>query len=138
MERVGLDALQAEIKQQLTKLRRSEHLRRQRKRKERTRTLFYSNPYSFVKGLFDREKGGSLKVPMKDLEEHLRKTYSDVRRHEPVTIPNDMPPIQAPKHQMDIRPSTWSEVEKTVKQARLASAPGPNGIPYRLYKNTSP
>ncbi len=52
------------------------------------------------------------------------------------TIPDDMPPIQPPEHQLDTRPPTWSEVENTVKQARTASAPGPNGVPYRLYKNT--
>lgn len=111
-ERVGLDELQAEIKQRLTKLRRAEHLRWKRKRKGRTRTDFYSKPHSFVKSLFDNEKSGSLKVPIKDLEEHLRKSYSDDRRHESVTIPNDMPPIHAPEYQMNTRPSTWSEVEK--------------------------
>ncbi|KAJ8347374.1 hypothetical protein SKAU_G00287750 [Synaphobranchus kaupii] len=47
-----------------------------------------------------------------------------------------MPPIQPPEHQMDTRPLTWSEVANTVKRARSASAPGPNGVPYRLYKNT--
>ena len=38
-------------------------------------------------------------------------------------------------YQMDTRPPRWNEVENTVKPARSASAPGPNGIPYRLYKN---
>ena len=37
---------------------------------------------------------------------------------------------------METRPPTWSEVESTVKRARTASAPGPNGVPYRVYKNT--
>ncbi len=46
-----------------------------------------------------------------------------------------MPPIQPPEHQLDTRPPTWSEVENTVKRARTASAPGPNGVPYRFYKN---
>ncbi len=75
--RVGLDALQAEIKQRLTKLQRAEYLRQQHKRKERARTCFCSNPYGFVKGLFDSEKSESLRVPIQDLQEHLRKTYSD-------------------------------------------------------------
>lgn len=74
-------------------------------------------------------------MPIRDLEEHLRKTYSDDRKHETVNIPKDIPPIHAPEHEMDTRPPTWNEVKKTVKQARSASAPAPNGIPYRLYKN---
>ena len=100
------------------------------------RTAFYRDPYKFVKDLFVKEKTGTLKAPVRELEEHLRKTYSDNKRHMPASIPDDMPPIQPPEHQMETRPPTWSEVESTVKRARTASAPGPNGVPYRLYKNT--
>ncbi|KAF0045977.1 hypothetical protein F2P81_002506 [Scophthalmus maximus] len=85
---------------------------------------------------FVKEKTGTLKVAVRELEEHLRKTYSDNQRHVPATIPDDMPPIQPPEHQLDTRPPTWSKVKNTVKRARTASAPGPNGVPYRLYKNT--
>lgn len=65
MERVGLDDLQAEIKQRFTKLRRAEHFRQKCKRKEWTRTNFYSNPHSFVKSLFYNEKSGSVRVGVK-------------------------------------------------------------------------
>ncbi len=47
-----------------------------------------------------------------------------------------MPPIHPPEHHMDTTPPAWSELERAVKQARSASAPRPNGIQYRLYKNT--
>lgn len=39
--------------------------------------------------------------------------------HEPVIIPNDMPPIHSPQHQMDTRPPTWNEVEKNMKHQPL-------------------
>ena len=136
VERKGLDALQGDIKLRLATLRRAECLRKQHKKKERTRTAFYRDPYKFIKDLFAKEKTGTLKVPIKELEEHLRKTYSDDQRHVPASIPDDMPPIQPPEHQMETRPPTWSEVERAVKRTRTASAPGPNGVPYRLYKNT--
>lgn len=59
MERLALNDLQAEIKQRLTKLRRkAEHLRF--RRKEWTRTPFYTNLYSFVIRFCVREKSGSL------------------------------------------------------------------------------
>lgn len=61
-------------RRQLRKLKKAEHRKRQRKKKEWTRTLFYSNPYNFVKSLFDREKSGNLKLPIKDPEDYLRKT----------------------------------------------------------------
>ncbi|KAL7877269.1 hypothetical protein SRHO_G00039140 [Serrasalmus rhombeus] len=47
-----------------------------------------------------------------------------------------MPPLHPPMHEMDTSTPTWNEVVNIVKRARMASAPGPNGIPYRLYKNT--
>ena len=135
-ERKGLEVLQGDIKQRLATLRRAECLRKRHKKRERTRTAFYRDPYKFAKDLFVKEKTGTLKVPIRELEEHLRKTYSDDQRLVPASIPNDMPPMQPPEHQMETRPPTWSEVESTVMRARTASAPGPNGIPYRLYKNT--
>lgn len=134
-EKKGLEALQEDLKQRLAKLRRAERLRKQHKKKERARTGFYRDPYRFTKNLFDKGKSGSLKVTARELEEHLRKTYSDGQRHEPAVIPHDMPPIHQPKHQMDTEPPKWSEVTGTVKRARAASAPGPNGILYKLYKN---
>lgn len=132
VERKGLEALQGDIKQRLATLRRAECLRKQHKKKERMRTAFYRDPYKFVKGLFVKEKTGTLK---RELEQHLKKTHSDNQRHLPVSIPDDMPPIQPPQHQLETRPPTWNEVVSTVKRARTASAPGPNGVPYRLYKN---
>ncbi len=36
---------------------------------------------------------------------------------------------------METDPPKWKEVENTVRRARSASAPGPNGVPYKLYKN---
>lgn len=41
------------------------------------------------------------------------------------------------KHQFDISPPKLSEVKQAVKKARSASAPGPNGVPYSVYKNAS-
>lgn len=69
-------------------------------------------------------------MPIHDLQAHLKTVYSDGRKHEPVIMDDldDIPPIHTPQHHMDTRPPTWSEVENTVKQAKSASAPGPNGF----------
>ena len=42
---------------------------------------------------------------------------------------------QAPKVEFEEAEPSWKEVEETLKKARAASAPGPNGIPYAVYKN---
>ena len=35
---------------------------------------------------------------------------------------------------LDVREPTWKEVQDVVKKARSGSAPGPSGIPYKVYK----
>ncbi|CAM4720493.1 unnamed protein product [Leuciscus chuanchicus] len=135
-EREGIDLLQAELKGRLGRLQRAENLLTQRRKKEKTRTSFYKDPFKFVKGLFIREKNGSLKVPKTELEHHLKVTHSDEQRFEQREIPSDMPPTPQPDHQFDNSLPKWTEIDRIVKKARAASAPGPNGVPYRLYKNT--
>lgn len=134
-EREGLMLLQGDIKCRLATLRRAENLRKLRKKKEHTRTRFYKNPFKFVKDLFAKEKSGILKIPKEELEEHLEKGNHDPKRHEQIVIPHDIPPIQPPEFNLETGPPKWKEVESTVRRARSASAPGPNGVPYKLYKN---
>ena len=71
-----------------------------------TLTVFYRDPFKFVKGLFNQEKGGQLKA-----------TKSEV------------------PHKRDVRPPRWKEVEEIVRRAKATSAPGPNEVPYWVYKS---
>lgn len=134
-EKEGINLLQDEIKARLAVLRRAENLRRRRKKKEQARSNFFKDPFKFVKGLFTQEKSGKLTTSRKDLEAHLKGNHTDSQRCEQITLPSDMPPIHPPEHQLDASPPKWCEVERAVRRARAASSPGPNGIPYRLYKN---
>lgn len=134
VEREGINALQGDIKTRLASLRRAENLRKRRRKKEQTRTRFYKDPFKFLKSIFTKEKSGALKTTKIDLEDHLKATHSDPRRHEHLTIPSDIPPIDPPEHHMPCSPPTWKEVENTVRRARTASSPGPNGVPYKVYK----
>jgi len=45
-----------------------------------------------------------------------------------------MPPLGEIAHKMDVRPR-WKDVEEVVRRAKASSAPGPNGVPYRVYKS---
>ena len=61
-EREGIDVLQEELRSRLAILRRAEYLRKKRKKIDYVRTAFYRDPFKFVKGLFNQEKGGQLKA----------------------------------------------------------------------------
>ncbi|KAK0147628.1 LINE-1 retrotransposable element ORF2 protein [Merluccius polli] len=127
-EREGINLLQENLKHRLSKLRRAESLRMRRKKKKKARTDFYKDPFKFVKGIFTKEKSGSLKTSKDQVEEHLRTIYTDEKNYEPIVVPTDIPPISPPQHQFDISPPKLSEVKQAVKKERSASAPGPNGV----------
>ncbi len=93
------------------KLQGAENLRTRRK-KEKTRTFLYKDSFRFVKGLFLKEKSSSLKVPKRELEDHLKTTHTDSQRLGDINreIPPDMPPMPQPEHRLDNTPPRWSEV----------------------------
>jgi len=43
--------------------------------------------------------------------------------------------VDPPTHPFALPEPTLSEVSEVVRKARAGSAPGPSGIPYRVYKN---
>ncbi|KAK7886737.1 hypothetical protein WMY93_026358 [Mugilogobius chulae] len=134
-EKDGINVLQAEIKNRLSILRRAEHLRRKRRKKEQVRTRFFNDPFRFLKSLFTKEKSGKLVTSKEELEAHLKEIHSGIHRNNPISLPSDMPPVPSPHYQFDISPPKWNEVLATARHARAASSPGPNGVPYRVYKN---
>jgi len=65
----------------------------------------------------------------------LEEKHTDAKRHEAMSIPSDIPPINPPEYQMEVCAPKWKEVEQAVRKARASSPSGPNGVPYRVYKN---
>lgn len=114
-EREGINCLQEDRKHRLLKLRRAESLRMRRNKKEKNWTDFYIDPFKFVKGIFTKERSGSLKTSKDQVEEHLRTIYTD----EPIVVPTDIPPISPPQHQFDISLPKLSEVKQAVKKGKI-------------------
>lgn len=134
-EKEGLKALWDEIKRRLATLRRAERIRQRRKRKEKERASFFRNPFRHARGLLEEKTSGSLEVSKEDLEKYIQAQYSDPARNEELGSPGYMPKPAEPAALFDMSPPKLSEVRQVVLQARSASTPGPNGIPYKLYKS---
>jgi len=120
------------------------------KKKERARAILYKDPFKFVKKLFTSEKNGILKASswareifggnayrckkaLAYVNSIRHPTYQSTRsiRHptyQSTRIPNGGNEYCAPK---------WKDVEHAVRKARASSSPGPNGVPYRVYKSAS-
>ncbi|KAJ8376434.1 hypothetical protein SKAU_G00070140 [Synaphobranchus kaupii] len=62
---------------------------------------------------------------------------AECRKHvlEQEQQPGYVPKPTEPSALFDTSPPKLSEIRQVIQQARSASAPGPNGIPYKLYKN---
>ncbi|XP_069114421.1 uncharacterized protein [Argopecten irradians] len=123
------------LRERLKTLRRAETNRRNRKERSRKRTSFVTNPFQFVKKLFGSKGSGKLVSSKEEVEEHLRKTHSDPRRAEDLAENTKIREVEEPTEAFDESEPKLSEVREIIKKARAGSAPGPNGVPYRVYKN---
>ena len=134
-EQRALQTLLDDIRQQILTLSKAENHRKRRKKKRKTRQDFFKNPYAFAKKLFTEARSGTLDVPQEELQDHLRKTYSDPLKETPLSEIAGLPVLEAPGTPFNLGGVRSKEVGDFVRKARAASAPGINGISYKLYKN---
>ncbi|GFO29352.1 reverse transcriptase [Plakobranchus ocellatus] len=69
-----------------------------------------------------------------ELETHLKRTYSDPTLEIPLEETTGLVWPAAPGIKFDSKPPSLQKVIAVVNKARAKSAPGPNGVPYLLYK----
>ena len=87
------------------------------------------------KKLFMESKSGKLDVLKEELKNHLRMTYSDDLNGIPMSPLRDLPKPQDPTVMFDDSGIKLKEFRDFVHKARAGSAPGLNGISYKLYKH---
>lgn len=133
-ERTALSELTNITRNKLITLRRAEWHRRSGKEKARKRSAFIGNPFTFTKRLLGQKRSGHLACPVEEINHHLNTTFSDSSRDQ------DLGPCKAlvipaePVSQFHSAEPTLSEVREAVRAARSSSAPGPSGVPYKVYK----
>ena len=131
-EKQGLQQLWDELKSKHSALSKAEALRKKKSKRKKTQDRFFKGPFQFARALFEQPKSGTLEVEKDVLEKHLEETYSKPRET-PLNIPGLVQP-ERPTKAFNDKPPTLEEMRKVVEKARAKSAPGPNGIPYLLYK----
>ena len=70
-----------------------------------------------------------------EVEAHLKETHSDPEREMDLPAHNKLISPEGPTEAFDDSQPRLTEFNEVLKRARSASAPGPNGIPYKVYKN---
>ena len=90
------------------------------------------NPYAATKKMFTESKSGRLKCTKTELDDHIRTTYSDPVR--------DKPPMEGLKHpsspgsMFQLGSLKEKELDDFVRKSRAKSAPGGDGVSYKVYK----
>ena len=70
-------------------------------------------------------------MDMGELEEHLTNT---VTTFIPLQVRRDIPVVPLPTSIFSLASPSLEEMRRVIRKARNRSAPGPNGVPYLLFK----
>ncbi|KAL9964680.1 hypothetical protein ACROYT_G028355 [Oculina patagonica] len=133
-EKEGLKVLYEQVKRQHRDLMGRERRLSRRKEKKKVRQQFVKNPYKFAKGLFVESKSRKLECAKEELENHLKATYSDPKREDELPRMAGLQKPTSPGVAFDMSDIKMKEVDDFVRKARAKSAPGNNGIIYKVYK----
>ena len=133
-EKVGLKELRDQQRKELATLRRAENLRIKSKKNAKRRAAFVANPYQFSKRLMDKEKSGAIANSIEEVQEYIRSVHSDPEKQIPLGDCPRTEDEEPTSTQFDVSEPKLSEIKDVVKKARSSTAPGPNGIPYKVYK----
>ncbi|XP_063442557.1 uncharacterized protein LOC134722855 [Mytilus trossulus] len=133
-EKEGLNELRSILRERRNNLQRAERIRKARRERGKKRAMFVANPYKFTKATLDGTKAGLVKSTTEKLEKHLSETHSDERQWEHLGNCDRIENVPEPEIPMNTKEPSLKEVSDVVKKARSASSPGPNGIPFKVYK----
>ena len=95
---------------------------------------FRDNPYAYSKKLFSSNSNISPAFTQATAEEHFTKVYTDDERGRAFQDLPNVPNVPVPSHQFNLLPPSLSELETVIRKSRNGSSPGPNGVPYLVYK----
>ena len=96
--------------------------------------MFTANPFRVVTRLLGDKRSGTLKKSKEEVEEYLRQTHSDPQKGVALGDNDMLPNPPPPASEFNYAQPTMSEMTEILKKARAGSAPGPNGVPYKVYK----
>lgn len=105
------------------------------KERSRKRASFIANTFGFTKQLLGQKRDGKLDCSKEEIDLHLSNTYSDPHHQEELGQCNILVDPPPPTKEFDTREPLLKEVQEVVRKARSSSAPGPSGVPYKVYKN---
>ncbi|KAJ8333464.1 hypothetical protein SKAU_G00414720 [Synaphobranchus kaupii] len=86
------------------------------------------------KQLLGQKRSGRLACSKEEVDHFLNNTLSNPDREQELGPLRALLEIPSPTVEFNTRESTLKEVQEVVTAARASSAPGPSGVPYKVYK----
>ena len=133
-EKEGIQQLQDEKLKSLRLKKRAESLKKNRKEFSQNCNQFLSQPYQFSRKIINPKPKGDLKSSKEEVEAYLEKVHSYDGSHRQCHNAEEMLEYPEPELQFKSSPPSYKEFCKKLRKTRTKSAPGPNGVPYRIYK----
>ena len=126
-ERPALEELRKSLWQCFKTLRRAENHRRKCRERMQRRAKFTSNSFQFVSKLLGKKTSARHQQPREEVE-HLCQVLCQKELGEGKMFLDPEPPITP----FDMAEPRLKGVRDTIKRASAVSAPGPDGIPYKV------
>ena len=133
-EKEGINELQKEKLKKLRLAKRAESLKKSRKKFSANCKEFLGQPYQFARNLLAPKPRGELKSTKEEVEQHLKAAHSDPHQGEEREDHEDLLTYEPKDIEFNDDPPVYKEFAKKLRKTRSKSAPGPNGVPYLVYK----
>ena len=117
------------------KSRRNELKKKRGKEEKREQEKFKKNPYDFSKKLLNgKQSNAPPSFSKEDADRFFKKEYSDKDRSAIYTKLEGLPEAKDPVVKFELMKLNRVEFDAKLKSRRNKSSPGPNGVPYVVYK----
>ena len=133
-ERAGIDLLQDECKSKIRDLKRAECSRKRRWRRRKLRAKFFKDPYEVARNVLKPKVSCQPEVSKEILNQYVLNASSDPSRNVPLGNLDDLPVFDKELSRFDNSPFCFNNFLYLLKHKRNGSKPGPNKIPYKVYK----
>ena len=133
-EKAGLAELRQSLGRRLSALMKAERFRIKKRDQRNARFQFIKDPFKYGRNLLDPPKSGTLQADKATLDEYFRSAFRDPRGDQQLEERTDLPEIPLPNFSFREGMISLLEVTQFLYRTRNRSAPGPNGVPYLVYK----
>ena len=133
-EQESIRVLEHATRDKLRSLNRVENNRKRRWRRRHLRAQFYKDPCKVVRDTMQPRTFSEPDVKICDLNKYMDEMCKDEMQQCGLGVLEGLPDFNCDLRDFNDKDFSFGELQKVVKSRRNASKPGPNKIPYKVYK----